>query len=292
MTLDAKVDAYIRELQENLHRAETTIVGHRAELHELRARGIDLAAGPLATFVREGRAGQALAASTRNRRLCVLRAFTGYLVRGGFLESDPTADIAWTRLPPSRRTAFTVPELQRAMAVFRAEEPTWQRIRDEAAFEILFQTGLRISELTGLDLGQVSVSEGVLRRVRRKGGGILDIVLNDEACAAFRRWLRVRPASASATVFIGGYRQHRLTVRHFQRRFVKVGLAAGLGSGLTPHSLRHAHATALLRLGISLEIIRQSLNHTSVRTTQLYLHTDDEILREALGQMPSLTDGP
>ncbi|MCK6565113.1 MAG: tyrosine-type recombinase/integrase [Dehalococcoidia bacterium] len=285
MVTTRHLDAYLRHLADDLRRATSTIAGYEAELRLLLARQVALEPETIAAFITRTEDGELLAPTTRNRRLAIVRGFTRYLVAQGALATDPTASIARAKVPADREAALTVDELSQVVAVVVRSSTGALRIRDLSLVLLLFYTGLRVSELLRLDVDQVDLDAGLLRRATRKGGGATDVVLHPCAAEALRAWLQVRPSSGGGLFPRGN---STLTVRAVQKRLRALGLAAGLGTRLHPHALRHAHATALLRCGISTELIRQSLNHTSLQTTQRYLHGDLGMVRAAIGQLPDL----
>lgn len=282
-----QVDAFLEHRRHTRGVVERTLRGYREELVGLVERGVELSPAGLAEFIGEGRDGQVLAPSTRNRRLVVVRAFCRYLVAQGELACDPTADIRRAKIPRQQRAALGVPDLTRALQVVREGTTGWRRVRDEALLLLLFYTGLRVSELGRLDVHQVDIEHQVLREVLRKGGHHTDVVLNTHGVEAVGAWLKVRPNTTDPALFTGRTGR-RLSVRMIQKTLSATGQIAGLPLALHPHEVRHAHATALLRTGADLEAVRQSMNHESIVTTQRYLHLGVDRLRDALEQLPRL----
>lgn len=288
VTADQVTD-YARYLANERHLLPRTIQGYEAEIASLVERQVPLERTALAAWISTGDRGEPLAPNTRNRRLVILRGFLKYLLSQGSIIEDPSVGIERGRVPRDNRSALGVAELRRVLAVLRQEPITWRRLRDEALFIVLFQTGLRVAELRSLDLAQVDTTSRVLRSAERKGGGRVDVPLNAEAFEALTSWLACRPPTQGEdAVFIGGIHLARLTVRSIQKGLAQLGKRAGLRVPLHPHVLRHAHATALLRERTPTEVIRQSLNHASLATTQRYLHSDQDLLREALDRLPRL----
>ncbi len=287
MPTHTQVREYLRHLEEDRGLSPSTIRGYRQELRLLVRSKVPMEAEAVSKYVSAKQDGTPLAPSTRNRRLIILRTFFDYLKEQGVIESNPTEDIRRARVPKRKRRALTADELRQALEALQQEPPSWRRVRDETVITILFHTGLRVSELQGLDLGQVDLETGLLRDTKRKGGDKVDIALNDSAVQAMRRWLKARPAASDQAVFVNN-KGMRLSVRMIQKRLKAIKEAAGLSTPLHPHALRHAHATALMRTWVPTEVIRQSLNHSSLQTTIEYLHSDEELLREALSRLPSI----
>lgn len=284
------VARYLRHLELDRHLAASTVEGYGAELGLLVTRRVSLEPASLAAFVSLAPAGGLLAPNTRNRRLAILRGFCRYLVARGELSADPTTSIQRARVPRDHVPGLTVADLRAVFAALREEHPSPRRIRDEAIFSLLFYTGLRISELLSLAVDQVDLGVAVLRQAMRKGGGRTDVVLAPPAATSLAAWLSQRPGEATGPVFTSrGSR--RLSVRQVQKRLAELGDRVGLGDRLHPHALRHTHATALLRVGVDVELVRRSMNHASLATTGRYLHSDDGLLRQALARLPSLDGG-
>lgn len=279
------LDAYLRHLADDLRRADSSIAGYRAELRLLLDRGTPFEAEAIAAFVTRAANGAPLAPTTRNRRLAIVRGFCRYLVAIGVLGDDPTAAIRRAKVPARTVAAVTADEVALAVAAARSGTGAATAARDVAILLLLFYTGLRVTELLRLGVGQLDLGAGLLRDAVRKGGGTTDVVLHPCASAALAAWLAARPNVPGGAIFPGAG-GGRLTARAAQKRLRKIGDLAGLGARLHPHALRHAHATALLRSGTSTELIRQSLNHRSLQTTQRYLHGDLAMVRSAVGALP------
>lgn len=281
------IDDYLRHLAEDRSLASSTVDAYREELNLLRDRCVVLEPVPLAAYVTRQANGIPLAATTRNRRLAILRGFCRYQVKRGVLATDPTVEIHRARVPRSSKAALGIPELQKLLASLDTDGPLVLPIRDRCILLLLFYTGLRVSELVNLDFDQVDIGAACLRRATRKGGGVTDVVLHPAALGALLAWFAVRPSrTENRAVFPTG--NTRLGVRSVQKRLKELGERAGLGVPLHPHLLRHAHATALLSVGVSTELIRMSMNHRSLNTTALYLHGDVTLLRQAIERLPWL----
>lgn len=224
-TLD-QVTEYVQHMELALHRAPSTVRGYREELESLVERGVPLEPTAIATWVSTGDAGQPLAPNTKNRRLVILRGFLAFLVGRGDLSEDLSGHIKRARVPRPTTAALGVVELVSVLKVIAAGRATWRRSRDATILLVLFQTGLRISELRNLNLDQVDLRTRVLWGTLRKGGALVDVPLNDEATLALSTWLRVRPVTTDNAVFVGGTGLRRLSVRILQRRLAELGQAA------------------------------------------------------------------
>jgi integrase/recombinase XerD len=152
--------------------------------------------------------------------------------------------------------------------------------RDHAIITVMAYTGLRVSEVTGLDRDDINIRERTLNVVSGKGDKDRMVVFTNQTALALRRWLEARDDVGSDALFVnrsGG----RITARSVQRIVKKYAGEAGIHKVVTPHVLRHTMATTLLRHGADIRIIQQLLGHSSIATTQIYTHVDDAMLRTA-----------
>ena len=147
-------------------------------------------------------------------------------------------------------------------------------LRDLAWLEMLYASGLRISELVGIDIDDVEL-RGRLVKVRGKGSKERIVPFGTKAEAALRAWLRERKASADEPAIFVNYRGERITTRSVRRLFERYVRAASLRAGISPHTLRHSFATHLLNAGADLRAIQELLGHASLSTTQKYTHLND-----------------
>jgi integrase/recombinase XerD len=219
-------------------------------------------------------------ATTVVRTLSTVRSFHRFCVREGLALDDPAAAVVRPRLPRSLPHPLTVAE---ACAIVEAPVPgTPAGARDRAILELLYGAGLRISELTGLDVDDLDVDDGVVR-VLGKGGKERDVPIGGQARAAVADYLTTgRPALASArsrgALFLNA-RGGRLTRQSCARLLAQHARAAGIRRAVTPHDLRHSFATHLLEGGADVRVVQELLGHASVATTQIYTLVTTEHLR-------------
>ena len=237
----------------------------------------------LATQSRAGRARATIA-----RRAAAARGFTAWAHRQGHLEDDVGIRLQSPR--PDRR----VPEVLETdeatvlldVAGRLAEDGTPAALRDWAVLELLYATGVRVSELVGLDLGSVDRSERTVR-VLGKGGAERVVPYGIPADRAVGQWLeRGRPTlvtGASPSALFLGARGGRLGARAVRERVHALTALAGVRD-LAPHGLRHSAATHLLAGGSDLRTVQEVLGHSSLATTQRYTHVTPERLRAAYRQ--------
>ena len=214
------------------------------------------------------------------RWLVAVRAFFTWLLAEGVVSEDPTAHLeapkTWRPLPRVLRGE----EVEALLAAPQRERP--RGLRDAAMLEVLYATGLRVSELCGLRLGDLHLDAGYLR-CTGKGDKQRVVPLGEEACAVLLRYLQEgRPqllkARRSDIVFVqaqGG----ALTRQSFWKTIKAYGLRAGIAAPLSPHVVRHSFATHLLEHGADLRSIQVLLGHADISTTQIYTHVNRERLR-------------
>lgn len=245
-----------------------------------------------------GELAKELGAASIARKLAAIRSFFRYLIRKGDLEASP-ADLVSTprvhRRLPVFLNAESAAEVVEAPRHTPAPEPF--RLRDEALLEVLYGCGLRVSELAGLDLRDVSLPERIVRVVG-KGRKERIVPLGGKAAAAVERYLGARDhlrdpktGGLDASALFVGRRGRRVGVRWIQKLLHRYG---ALGTGrpdLHPHALRHSCATHMLEGGADLRAIQEMLGHASLSTTQRYTHLSLDRLLEVYDRSHPLARG-
>ncbi len=283
------VDAFLDMLGAERGAAANTIDAYRRDLQRYAAfcadEGVasDAASAPLVRRYLAELHGAGYAERSTRRHLSALRQFYRFLVVDGWRPDDPTRQLDAPRLDRPLPRVLDEAEVDRLiLAAHRAEGPRGLRLA--CILELLYGSGLRVSELVGLELQQVDTAE-TLVRVRGKGGRERIVPLGSRALEAFARYLRVRPMFAAAPVdrgwlFPSRARQGYLT-RQRILQLVK-GLACEVGIAperVSPHVLRHAFATHLLARGMDLRVLQTLLGHADIATTEIYTHLDRSQLR-------------
>jgi integrase/recombinase XerC len=220
------------------------------------------------------------------RHLSTLRSFFRWACREGHLEKNPAKGLPSPRVPKTLPRAMTLPDTERLLSADESE--TLVPERERALFELLYATGLRVSEAAGLDCEDVDLSER-LARVTGKGSRERIVPFGEIAADALRAYLpsraalrhraRDRESEAGEPLFVNA-RGGRLTPRSMARLLKRRLRAAGLPEEISPHALRHTFATHLLQAGADLRAIQELLGHASLSTTQKYTHLDAARLRE------------
>ena len=281
------LDRFIDAMWSEQGLARNTLAAYAADLRLLDKwlgeRGKELTAAgrmDLLAFISERTAG-GVHPRTLSRQLSTARRFYGYLVREGLVERDPTAQIASPRIGRPLPHGLTEREVENLLAAPSLSDPLG--VRDRCMLEVLYATGLRVSELVNLSLGQLSLANGVLR-IEGKGSKERLTPLGEEAADWVRRFLdgarrEILGEKVSEALF-PTRRGKAMTRQAFWQRLRKHGAAAGITQGLSPHSLRHAFATHLLDHGADLRVVQLLLGHSSLSTTQIYTQVARKRLRD------------
>jgi integrase/recombinase XerC len=230
-----------------------------------------------------GQADAGLSRTTLARRGAAVRAFYAWASDTGLIEANPAARLASARpasaLPTVLSSADMTTMLEAAEAKASGGDPI--EIRDWAAAELLYATGMRVGELVGVDVDDIDVSERLVR-VMGKGGKERVVPFGVPAARASRLWLeRGRPQLLvdrfTPALFVGR-RGRRADQRQIREAIHRLAAAAGIGD-VAPHSLRHTAATHLVDGGSDLRSVQEVLGHASLTTTQRYTHVTAERLR-------------
>lgn len=225
-------------------------------------------------------------ASTANRRLASLRRYYLWARRQGRIDSDPCLRI--TAAKQAVRMPKTLTEGQVEALLNAPNRHTHLGLRDRAMFEVLYATGLRVSELVGLAVHHISLTDGVVRVVQGKGGKDRLIPMGAEAAHWVTKYLNEsRPSllgkQTSQALFVTA-RAAAMTRQSFWLIVKKYALIAGIHAPLSPHVLRHAFATHLINHGADLRVVQLLLGHADISTTQIYTHVARERLKSLHAQ--------
>ncbi|MEK7604844.1 MAG: site-specific tyrosine recombinase/integron integrase [Patescibacteria group bacterium] len=233
----------------------------------------------------QGTGADSMKRRTQNYYMIALRAFLKFL-RKRDIEAISPEKIELAKLPERQLDLITPAELERLMQAPRAaaakeknEQKMLNYLRDTAILELLFSTGLRVSELCALN-SDLDLSRDELS-VRGKGEKVRVVFLSPAAKEAVRTYLKARKDMEEA-LFVDGRPNalHRITPRDIQRHLKGYVARSGITNVVTPHTLRHAFATDLLSNGADIRSVQQLLGHASINTTQIYTHITDSHLRE------------
>ncbi|MGV3344480.1 site-specific tyrosine recombinase XerD [Enterobacteriaceae bacterium LUAb1] len=268
--------------------AQNTLDAYRCDLHSL-AQWLDekhtelLTAQPddLQRFLADRLEGGYKATSSA-RLLSAVRRFYQYCYREKLRHDDPSALLASPRLPQRLPKDLTEAQIERLLQAPSQEEPI--ELRDKAMLELLYATGLRVSELTGLTLSDINLRQGVVR-VIGKGNKERLVPVGEEAVHWLEQFMEYgRPwllNGCAIDVLFPSRRGQQMTRQTFWHRIKHYAVLAGIDSEkLSPHVLRHAFATHLLNHGADLRVVQMLLGHCDLSTTQIYTHVATERLRQ------------
>ena len=217
--------------------------------------------------------GRGLDATTIARKLAAVRSWFRFLVRRGVLERNVARDVRGPR-PPKKLVSFLPIDEAVALMDAKAGDRT-ARARDTAVLELLYATGLRVSELSSLDLDDLDRSQQTVR-VLGKGRKERIVPYGSRAASALGTYLAGRGTGAGA--LFANRRGGRLTVRTLHTIVRRSAAASGITRRVSPHTLRHTFATHLLDAGADLRVIQELLGHSRLSTTQRYTHVGAEQL--------------
>ncbi len=289
--VDDMVRRYVRYLKLERNYADNTLEAYRHDLTHLLGYLGTQRLGPLevklehlqhfaATLHERG-----IGAKSQARILSGVRAFYRYLVLDGYLEVDPTELLESPHLPrhlPEYLTTAEVDALEDSIDL-----STNEGHRNRAIIEVLFSCGLRVSELTHLRLSCLYAEERFIR-VLGKGNKERLVPISDRALHELDLWfddrckMNIQPGEEDY-VFLNR-RGHHLTRVMILIMIKRQAELAGIHKTISPHTLRHSFATALLRGGADLRVIQALLGHADIGTTEIYTHMDDESLRQEILQ--------
>jgi integrase/recombinase XerD len=264
------------------YRADLMTLGRGLAEHEKTIETADKA--DLLEFIAGRVEGGAKPRSTA-RQLSSFRRFFRYIMREGIRDTDPTADIEMPRIGRSLPKTLSEDEVDSLLNAPNTDEPLGHR--DRAMLELLYATGLRVSELINLKQSQINFNQGVLRIIG-KGDRERLIPLGEES----QRWIRDFIDGPRMEILLERQtdylfptrRGDHMTRQAFWHIIKRYSQKAGVRKKLSPHSLRHAFATHLLNRGADLRVVQLLLGHSDLSTTQIYTHVARERLKDLHGE--------
>lgn len=231
------------------------------------------------------RAGQGAKPSSTARMLSSLRRFYRFAVRQDLLERDPSINLDNPRLPRKLPSILTEKQVEALLSAPDTEDPV--EMRDKVMLELMYGSGLRVSELVGLQLGQLSIAQGLVR-LDGKGGKERVVPVGEYTLDYLEQFLAMaRPVldpGGSCSALFPSKRGRMMTRQTFWHRVKKYVLQVGVSSPVSPHTLRHAFATHLLNHGADLRVVQMLLGHSNLSTTQIYTHVAQQRLKDLHGQ--------
>ena len=219
--------------------------------------------------------------TTRARKVASSKSLFNFLVDEGIVTSDPTENISSPRIGRSLPDTLSADEVD-SLLVSASKQETSDGMRDQAMFEILYASGLRVTELVSLNIADLDLEQGTVRCLG-KGSKERLIPVHSGAVAILRRYIdEARPAftkNTSERALFMNRRGQRLSRQGFWLILKAQAKRAGIAKKITPHTLRHSFATHLLQGGAPLRHVQELLGHSSITTTQVYTHLTSEHVR-------------
>lgn len=238
--------------------------------------------------------GQNYTKSTTARKLATLRSFYKYMIRRGQLAVHPLSTI---RTPKQEKRLPKCLDLEQVQKLLDAPgDGDLLSARDKAMLEVLYSSGIRVSELVDLTFADLDLQEGVLR-VKGKGRKERLTPIGSQAIRALQKYFDLRTsqlsaeAAANPRVFLNKHGES-LSTRSVRRKLDKYLTMAGLDPGISPHTLRHSFATHLLNNGADLRSVQELLGHQSLSTTQVYTHLTTSRMKQVYDQAHPRADAP
>lgn len=283
------VERFLDHLWVEFGLSDNTVSAYRSDLNSVRnflsARGLNLLDASEADLL--GYMSEFVTRSPRtvSRRLSALRRFYRFLHRENIIATDPTAALKAPRL--GRRLPRSLSETDVEALLLAPHTQSVLGLRDRTMLEVLYATGLRVSELVGMTLSEVNQQQGVVR-VTGKGGKERLVPFGETAQIWLERYLREARGELvkrrmSEVVFPSTH-GGAMTRQAFWYAIKKYARLAGIDSSLSPHTLRHAFATHLLNHGADLRVVQMLLGHSDISTTQIYTHVAAQRLKDLHSQ--------
>ncbi len=278
------LESFIRHLSDERNYSEHTVKAYRGDLEnfrdfllkeEKRIEDTDIATINAYVLTLYGKNSP----SSVERKVSAIRSFFSYLVRKGLATQNPAKLVRTPKKEKHLPVFLSVDEVFNLVDV-KDSEKNPLRVRDRAILELLYSSGLRVSELAGATLADLSMGEAIIR-VRGKGNKERIVPVGSKALSALGEYLdrRKELKPASDHIFLNS-RGGGITTRSLARIIKKYGLVSGISKNVSPHVLRHSFATHLLAGGADLRAIQEMLGHASLSTTQRYTHLSIERIME------------
>ena len=261
------VNAYQRDIKNLIRYCEEQSIENWTELDGRRLRGF------IAWRHRQGIGGKSL-----QRNLSAIRRFYRYLIKEGIVQNNPAEGIT---APKSARKLPKVLDVDQTVQLVEIDDDDPLAIRDKAILELFYSSGLRLSELTGLDIQHLDLSDRLIT-VTGKGNKTRTLPVGEKALEAINAWLKIRKqfANSDEKALFVSQRGTRISQRTIQARLKDWAIKQGLPGHVHPHMLRHSFASHLLESSGDLRAIQELLGHADISTTQVYTHLDFQHLAQ------------
>jgi integrase/recombinase XerC len=277
------VESYLQHLASERRLSPHTVDNYRRDLEGLLRLIDDRPLAELTTADIRGAIvrlrSQGLAATSLARHLSSWRGFYNFACRRLGYKRNPCSGL---RPPKAAKPLPKTLSPDACTQLLDRATDTLLDIRDRAMFELFYSSGLRLSELTGIDLDDLDLASAEAS-VTGKGNKTRIVPVGKQALQAIREWLELRPTTSERALFVSG-RGTRLSPRSVELRLQRWALNAGLAQHVHPHMLRHAFASHVLQSSGDLRAVQEMLGHASISTTQVYTHLDWQHLAKVYDQ--------
>lgn len=284
--LERDIEDYLTVLEYERRVSPHTLCAYRRDLQQLvsfcRQRQIhhwrELGEASIRQYMSERRQ-QGLSARSLQRELSSIRGLYGHLCKSGRIDDNPARRV---KAPKARRSLPGTLAVEEVTSLVESDAKTPLDIRDCAMWELMYSSGLRLSELVALDVGDLDLPEGMVKVRAGKGGKGRLLPVGRCARSALNQWLAVRANLAGNEeegLFVNRYGR-RITPRGVQGRLAQWGKRLGCRLSLYPHLLRHSFASHLLEASGDLRAVQELLGHADIATTQIYTHLDFQHLAQ------------
>lgn len=269
------VDKFMRYLEVERAVSVHTRRAYRKDLEEffrcVKAAPADIDIADVRSFIADG-IKRGLKKSTANRKLAAIRSFFKFLCREGYTKSNPAKLVSNPKVPKLLPRFLSIDEV--FSLVEKPKGIGFIPARDRAILELLYSSGLRASEISGLNIDDLNIKEGLIK-IRGKGRKERIVPVGSKAIDALKSYIveRVLLKGKDIALFLNR-RGKRLTDRGIRRVVVKYARLLGIDKQISPHTLRHTFATHLLQSGVDIRVLQELLGHSSLSTTQRYTHLD------------------
>lgn len=276
--MERYIEKFIRYIEIEKNYSKHTILNYRLDLEDFKKFLGDLELEKVEYLTLRKYLGvlkeRKLGTRTINRKLSALRSFFRFLTREGYLKTNPTTSISSPKQERHLPLFLTEEEVTKLIEAVHPEDE--RGLRDKAILEALYSTGIRVSELVGLNTAGVDFIGGIVK-VMGKGKKERIVPIGDTAITAIRAYLGKRKKQ-SDILFLNknGKRLSDRGVRNIVKNYIRI---ASIKQGVSPHTLRHSFATHLLNRGADLRSIQELLGHVNLSTTQIYTHLTTEKLK-------------
>lgn len=279
---------FLHQLEIQKHASEHTLKSYRRDLTQLAnychqsniSDWQSVSSSDVLKHIAE-RHRQGMSSKSLQRELSSMRSFYQYLMRAGLADKNPAH---YVKAPKQARKLPKTLDVDQVTGLLDAGANSILEVRDVAMFELFYSSGLRLSELSSLNLENLDLTDQQLKVVSGKGKKSRLLPVGKKAVEALQKWLDVRPANTLETAVFTSAKGRRIGHRNIQLRLKQWCLKKGISEPIHPHMLRHSFATHLLEASQDLRAVQDLLGHENISTTQIYTHLDFQHLAEVYDQ--------